>query len=364
MRAAVFRAIGQPLTIEDVAIAAPGRHEVLIRTVAAGVCHSDLSIVEGKVQAPAPAVLGHESAGVVEAVGEGVRRVKVGDHVVTCMSAFCGHCEDCLTGHTSVCHEAEVHRPRGEPFRLVPEDGSAKRFHQAAGLSGYAELMLVNESTCVAIRKDMPLDRAALIGCAVVTGVGAVTRTAQVEVGSSVAVIGCGGVGLCIITGAAIAGAGRIIAIDRVASKRELALEMGATDFIDAGAVDAVEAVRELTGGGVRYSFEAIGLKPTIEQAFKMLRAGGVATMVGVPAFGTGIEVDSFSLLSERRLQGSMLGSNRFTVDIPRYIDLYMQGRLKLDALISRRIGLDQINEAFDEMRSGGIARSVIMFDQ
>lgn len=364
MRAAVFREIGRPLTIEDVAVAAPGPREVLIRTIAAGVCHSDLSIVEGKVQAPAPAVLGHESAGIVEAIGEGVRRVKVGDHVVTCMSAFCGHCEDCLTGHTSVCQQAEVHRARGEPFRLVPEDGSAKRFHQAAGLSGYAELMLVNESTCVAIRPDMPLDRAALIGCAVVTGVGAVTRTAQVEMGATVAVIGCGGVGLCIINGAAIAGAGRIIAIDRVASKRALAMEMGATDFIDASNVDAVEAVKEITKGGVGYSFEAIGLKPTIEQAFGMLRPGGVATMVGVPAFGTQIAVDSFGLLQERRLQGSMLGSNRFTIDIPRYVDLYMQGRLKLDTLISRRIGLDQINEAFDEMRSGGIARSVILFDR
>ena len=364
MRAAVFRGIGAPLTLEKVAVALPGPREVLIRTVAAGVCHSDLSIVEGKVQAPAPAVLGHESAGIVEAVGEGVRRVKVGDHVVTCMSAFCGHCEDCMTGHTSICQQAEVHRDRSMPPRLVPEDASVRRFHQAAGLSGYAELMLVNESTCIAVRPDMPLDRAALIGCAVVTGVGAVTRTAQVEVGSTVVVIGCGGVGLCIINGAAIAGAGRIIAVDRVAAKRELAMEMGATDFVDASEVDAVEAVRELTGGGARYAFEAIGLKPTVEQAFKMLRPGGVATMVGVPAYGTEISVDSFSLLAERRLQGSMLGSNHFTVDIPRYIDLYMQGRLKLDALISRRIKLEQINEAFDEMRSGGIARSVIMFDQ
>lgn len=364
MRAAVFREIGRPLTIEDVAVATPGPREVLIRTVAAGVCHSDLSIVEGKMPAPFPAVLGHESAGIVEAVGEGVRRVKVGDPVVTCMSAFCGRCEDCLTGHTSLCQEAEVHRERGLPPRLVPEDASARRFHQAAGLAGYAELMLVNESTCVAIRPDMPLDCAALIGCAVVTGVGAVTRTAKVEVGSTVAVIGCGGVGLCIVNGAAIAGARRIIAIDRVGSKRDLALAMGATDFIDASAVDAVEAVRDVTGGGVRYSFEAIGLKATIEQAFAMLRPGGVATMVGAPPVGTEIAVDGIGLLQERRLQGSMLGSNHFTIDIPHYVDLYLQGRLKLDALISRRIGLDQVNEAFDEMRAGGIARSVIMFDR
>lgn len=224
MKAAVFRTVGAPLTIEQVTVAAPGPHEVLIRTVAAGVCHSDLSIVEGKVLAPKPAVLGHESAGVVEAVGEAVRRIAVGDHVVTCMSAFCGHCEDCLTNHTSICQHGDVHRERGLPPRLAPTDGSERRFHQAAGLSGYAERMLVHERTCVPVRKDMPLDRAALIGCAVVTGLGAVTRTARVEVGSTVAVIGCGGVGLCIINGAKIAGAGRIIAIDRVASKSELAM--------------------------------------------------------------------------------------------------------------------------------------------
>lgn len=362
MKAAVLRAIGAPMTIEDVDIAEPGPHEVLIRTVASGVCHSDLSIIEGKVYSPSPVVLGHESAGIVEAVGESVRAVAVGDHVVTCMSAFCGRCEDCLTGHTSVCEKGDVHRGRGEDPRLVPSDRSVRRYHQGAALGGFAEMMLVNERTCVSVRKDMPLDRAALIGCAVVTGIGAVARTARVEIGSSVAVIGCGGVGLSVINGAAIAGAARIIAIDRVASKRDLALEMGATDFIDASSVDAVEAVRDMTGGGVRYSFEAIGLKPTVEQAFAMLRHGGVATMVGVPPMGTKIEVDSFSLLAERRLQGSMLGSNHFPIDIPRYIDLYMQGRLKLDMLISRRLPLTEINSAFDELRSGQIARSVIMF--
>ena len=363
MRAAVLRAIGSPLTIENVDIGKPGPNEVLIRTVASGVCHSDLSIIEGKVPAPTPAILGHESAGVVEAIGADVRHIAVGDHVVTCMSAFCGRCDDCLTGHTSVCAKADIHRGKGEEPRLVPSDQSVRRFHQAAGLAGFAELMLVNERTCVAIRREMPLDRAALIGCAIVTGIGAVARTARIEVGATVAVIGCGGVGLSVINGAAIAGASRIIAIDRVASKRALAMEMGATHFIDASTIDAVEAVREMTRGGVQYSFEAIGLKTTVEQAFEMVKHGGVATMVGVPAIGTRLEVDSFSLLAERRLQGSMLGSNHFPIDIPRYIDLYLQGRLKLDALISRRIRLDQINEAFAELKSGQPARSVIMFD-
>lgn len=362
MKAAVLRSIGLPMSIEDVNISKPGLHEVLIRTVASGVCHSDLSIIDGKVPSPSPVILGHESAGVVEQVGDAVRGVAVGDHVVTCMSAFCGRCDDCLTGHTSVCEMGEVHRERGEDPRLVPSDQSLRRFHQGAGLGGFAEMMLVNERACVAVRKDMPLDRAALIGCAVVTGIGAVARTARVEVGSTVAVIGCGGVGLTVINGAAIAGASRIIAVDRVASKRGLAVEMGATDFVDASTADAVEAVRELTRGGVQYSFEAIGLKQTVEQAFQMLRHGGVATMVGVPPVGTKLELDSFQLLAERRLQGSMLGSNHFPLDIPRYIELYLQGRLKLDTLISRRLPLSDINSAFEELRAGQIARSVITF--
>ena len=363
MKAAVFRTIGAPLTIEDIAVASPGPGELLIRTVAAGVCHSDLSVMEGKVLMPTPAVLGHESAGVVEAVGEGVSRIAVGDHVVTCVSAFCGYCEQCLSNHTVLCETPGVQRPKGQPPRLVPENGSDRRVFQVGALGGYAEMMLVNERTCVAIRKDMPLDRAALLGCAVVTGLGAVMRTAKIEPGSTVAVIGCGGVGLCIVSGAKLAGASRIIAIDRVASKEALAMRMGATDFLDASAVDAVEAVAEMTRGGVHYSFEAIGLQATVEQAFRMVRPGGVATMVGIPGVGRSISVDSFSLLGERRLQGSMMGSNKFLIDIPNYVELYLQGRLDLDALVSRRIGLEAIDEAFEEMRAGQVARSVVVFD-
>lgn len=362
MKAAVLYEIGTPLVIEEVQISNPGPHEILIRTVASGVCHSDLSVVEGKLATRLPTILGHESAGVVEAIGADVRTIKVGDHVVACLTGFCGHCEDCLTGHMALCGDNETSRAKGEPPRLAPGPGRTGRLYQSCGISGFAEQMLAHERTCVAIRKDMPLDRAALIGCAVTTGVGAVVRTARIEVGSTVAVIGCGGVGLSAINGAVIGGASRIIAIDRSPSKRQMALVMGATDFIDASTTDPVEAVLEFTGGGVNYSFEAIGLKQTVEQAFAMLRRGGTATMVGAPPQGTKVEIDTMTLLYERRLQGSMLGSNRFPIDTPRYVELYLQGRLKLDDLISRRIALEDINTAFDEMKTGQIARSVIQF--
>jgi S-(hydroxymethyl)glutathione dehydrogenase/alcohol dehydrogenase len=363
MKAAVLYASGSPLVIEDVRIASPGPHEVRIRTAAVGVCHSDLSIVEGKLPMRLPIILGHEAAGVVEDVGSDVRTVKVGDHVITCLSFFCGHCEPCLTGHMSICaNPQESTRGKGNPPRLEPPPGKTDRINQAFGLSAFAEQMLVHERTCVAIRKDMPLDRAALIGCAVTTGFGAVTHTARIEAGSSVAIVGCGGVGLSTINSAAIAGASRIFAIDRGESKREIALAMGATDFIDAAAVDAAQAVVEATRGGVHYSFEAIGLKRTVEQTFAMLRQGGTATMIGMPPIGTKIEVDSAHLFYERKLQGSMMGSNRFPIDIPRLIELYMQGRLRLDELISRRIKLEQINEALDELKAGQLARSVIEF--
>jgi S-(hydroxymethyl)glutathione dehydrogenase/alcohol dehydrogenase len=363
MKAAVLYSAGSKLVIEDVQIDKPAAHEVLIRTAACGLCHSDLSLMEGRLPAKMPVILGHEAAGVVEAVGSEVRGIAVGDHVVTCLTAYCGHCEDCLTGHMALCLDTESSRKRGEAPRLAPMPGREGRLTQAFGLSGFAEQMLVHERTCVVIRKDMPLDRAALIGCSVTTGVGAVVRTARIEAGSTVAIIGCGGVGLSCINGAVIGGASRIIAIDRVASKRDMAMAMGATDFIDASTTDAVEAVVEMTKGGVPYSFEAIGLKATVEQAFAMLRRGGVATMVGAPPLGTRIELDSMHLFYERRLQGSMMGSSRFPIDTPRYIDLYMQGRLKLDELISGRIRLQDINAGFEDMKTGMVSRSVIMFD-
>src|SRR5271155_1819996 len=240
MKAAVLREVGKPLQIEDVKIGKPGPHEVLIRTAAAGVCHSDLHFMEGKYPFPLPAVLGHESAGVVEQVGSEVRTVKVGDHVITCLSAFCGHCEYCLGGRMSLCVNPETRRDADQEPRLSQETGPMQQF---LNLSSFAEQMLIHEHACVSIRKDMPLDRAALIGCGVLTGVCSVFHTAQVRPGETVAVIGCGGVGLAAINGAAIAGAGRIIAIDTSASQDNLVRQFGATDFIDASQDDPVAKV-------------------------------------------------------------------------------------------------------------------------
>jgi S-(hydroxymethyl)glutathione dehydrogenase/alcohol dehydrogenase len=360
MKAAVLREINKPLEIEDVQCGNPGPREVLVRTMAAGVCHSDLHFQNGSYPYPLPAVLGHESAGIVEAVGDMVTYVKPGDHVITCLSAFCGHCEHCLTGHMSLCQEPELQRPPTEPSRLAKGDENIAQF---LNLSSFAEMMLVHEHAIAKVRDDMPWAQAALIGCGVTTGVGAVIHTAAVEPGSSVAIIGCGGVGLSAINGAAITGAARIIAVDMVPSKLDLARKFGATDVVNAGECDPVEAVRELTGGGVHYSFEAIGLKPTTEQAFKMLARGGTATIIGMIPVGTMIDLHGPEFLMERKIQGSNMGSNRFRVDMPRFVDFYLQGRLHLDDLISRKIKLEDVNEGMEALKTGEIARSVIMFD-
>ena len=360
MKAAVFHAAHQPLTIEDVEIAKPKRREVLLRTAFAGLCHSDLHFMEGLYPYPTPAVLGHEGAAVVEAVGEDVTYVKPGDHVITCLSVFCGECEQCTTGHTVLCDNPEV--------KLLP--GAARRLkwkgevlNQAFNLSCFAEQMLVHEHAIVKINSEIPLDRAALVGCGVMTGVGAVFNTARVEAGATVAVLGCGGIGLSAINGAAIAGAERIIAIDTNSSKLDIAKQMGATHTINASNVDPVAAVKDLTEGkGVPYSFEAIGLKATAEQSFQMLRPGGTATIIGMIPFGTKIELHGADFLRERKIQGSSMGSNHFRVDMPRLLELWRQGRLKLDHLISGQIKLAEINEGFAKLKSGAPVRNLINF--
>ncbi|MFM8939959.1 MAG: Zn-dependent alcohol dehydrogenase [Phenylobacterium sp.] len=360
MKAAVLREVGKPLQIEDVQINTPGPREVLVRTKAAGLCHSDLHFMEGSYPHPLPAVLGHESAGIVEAVGSEVRTVKPGDHFITCLSAYCGHCESCLTGRLSLCVSPETKRESGDEPRLTQNGAPLPQF---LNLSSFAEYMLIHEHACVSIRKDMPLDRAALIGCSVMTGVGAAIHTSGVRPGETVAVIGCGGVGLSAINGAAIAGAGRIIAVDMFGSKDNLAREFGATDFIDASKTDAVKEVLEMTRGGVHHAFEAIGLSKTAEQAFNMLRRGGTANIIGMIPIGQNVTLPGAAFLGEKRIQGSLMGSNRFPVDMPRLVDFYMSGKLKLDEMISQRIRLDQVNEGFEDMKKGGLARSVIVFD-
>src|SRR5215470_10077291 len=359
MKAAVMRAIGEPLRIEDIQVDGPGLREVLVRTTATGVCHSDLHVLEGSLPTALPTVLGHEPAGVVEAVGAEVRHVAPGDHVIGCLSAFCGACEYCLAGRPNLCEGEATMRRAGEPPRLSKDGEPIVQF---VHLSAFAERMLVHENALVRIRRDVPLDRVALIGCGVTTGLGAALNTARVRAGRTAAVIGCGGVGLSVVQGCRIAGAGRIIAVDTAAWKLDLARQLGATDTVDASAGNPVARVLELTAGGVDYAFEAIGLPATVRQAVRMTRKGGTTVMVGVVPAGINVELPGADIvLREKSILGCMMGSNRFRLDMPRYVDLYLSGRLKLDEMISARLPLERVNDAFAAMREGTVARSVVV---
>ena len=335
---------------------------MLIRTAACGLCHSDLHFIEGTYPHPLPAIPGHEAAGIVEAVGSEVRTVKVGDAVVTCLSAFCGHCEYCVTGRMSLCLGGETRRKPGEAPRLTRPDGSL--VNQMLNLSAYAEMMLVHEHACVAINPEMPLDKASVIGCAVTTGAGTIFNACKVTPGETVAVIGCGGVGLATINAAKIAGAGRIIAADPIPEKRALAIKLGATDVIDAMADDAAKQIQELTKGGVDHAIEAVGRPASGELAVKSLKRGGTATILGMMPLQHSVGLSAMDLLSGKKLQGAIMGGNRFPVDIPRLVDFYMRGLLDLDSIVSETIPLERINDGFDQMKRGDAARSVIVFDQ
>ncbi len=363
MKAAVMRETHAPLVIEDVTIQKPQAGEVLVRTAASGICHSDLHVIEGGIPLPPPCILGHEPAGVVEEVGEGVTGFAPGDPVIGCISAWCGVCELCVSGKPYLCPSAytEFGRALGSTPRLSTNGDPILQF---ANLSSFAEQMLCPERALVKIRPEMPLDRAALIGCGVTTGLGAALHTARIEPGSTCAVIACGGVGLAAVQGCRIGGAGRIIAIDNQPTKLDLAKSVGATDVINAAEGDPVAQVMELTGGGVDYAFECIGLGVTTQQAVGMIKRGGAAVFVGVVPVGQMVEFHVADItLSEKRILGSLMGSNRFRVDMPRYVDFYLDGRLKLDEMISARIGLDDVNDAFDRMRQGEMARQVIHFE-
>ncbi|MES2057876.1 MAG: Zn-dependent alcohol dehydrogenase [Pseudomonadota bacterium] len=359
MKAAVLFEPGTPLQIEDVTISSPGPREVLIRTVAVGVCRSDLHFVDGAYPHALPTIPGHEAAGVVEAVGSDVSTVKVGDHVVTCLSVFCGHCEFCVTGHMHLCIDGSVRRPKGAPSRLMLGD---RIVHQMLNLSAYAEQMLVHEHACVAIDRDMPLDRAALIGCAVTTGAGAVFNVADVTPGETVCVVGCGGIGLAAVNAAKIAGAGKIIAVDPVPEKRALAEKLGATHSVDALSDTAAEQVVEASRGGVHHAIEAVGRPQSAATAVKVLRRGGTATILGMMPLNEKVGLSAMDLLAGKKLQGGLMGGNRFPVDIPRLVDFYLRGQLDLDSIIADRLPLARINEAFDELRRGDSVRSVIEF--
>ena len=360
MKAAVIRQLGAPIEIAEVAVSKPGSREVLIRTRACGVCHSDLHFIDGLYPAPRPFVPGHEAAGVVEAVGDDVTALKPGDHVVTCFSTFCGRCEFCVTGRLSLCLDAST-KPKPDEEPRLSLDGAPA--HQLLNVGGYAEQLLVHENGAVAIDPEMPFDRAALMGCAVVTGAGAVLNTAAVKAGEHVAVIGCGGIGLAAINAAKIAGAARIVAIDPVPAKRALAERIGATDSFAPDEQRLREQVAELTKGGVHHAIEAVGRIAAGELALSLLRRGGTATIVGMMPISERLPMRALDLLAEKKLQGCLMGSNRFPVDIPRLVDFYLAGRLDLDSVIAERIPLAEIEAALAKLRTGEAARSVIVFD-
>ena len=361
MKAAVMRANDAPLEIEEVAIDDPGPGEVLLKTAATGICHSDLHVIEGGLPVPPPCILGHEPAGVVEAVGAGVTDFAPGDHVIGCLSSFCGVCKFCTEGRPYLCPTQFVGRPPDAKPRLADADG--KPLGQFANLSSFAEKMLAPERALVKIRDDMPMDRASLIGCGVTTGLGAALNTVHIPAGASVVVIGCGGVGLSALQGARIVGAGKIIAIDAQAWKFDLAKDLGATDCVDASKGDPVAEVQALTGGGADFVFECIGLVPTVQQAVAMTGRGGTTVLVGVVPVTQLVQISAADLtLQEKKITGSYMGSNRFRFDMPKYVDFYLDGRLRLDEMISSRIELGEINDAFDRMRKGEAARQVIVF--
>ncbi len=361
MKAAVLNAAGMPLTIEDVTVAKPLAHEVLIRTAACGVCRSDLHFVDGAYPHAMPCIPGHEAAGIVEAIGSEVRTVRVGDAVVTCLSAYCGQCEFCVTGRMSLCLGADTRRGKDDAPRLTrASDGTV--VNQMLNLSAFAEMMLVHEHACVRIDPEMPLDRAAILGCAVVTGAGAVFHAAAITPGDNVCIVGCGGVGLAAVNAAKIAGAGRIIACDPVPEKRALAIKLGATDAVDASAEGAAAQITDMTRGGVDHAIEAVGRPASGELAVASLRRGGTATILGMMPLGHKVGLEARDLLGGKKLQGALMGGNRFPVDIPRLVDFYLRGLLDLDSIIAKRVPLSAINEAFDDLRGGDSVRTVVTF--
>ena len=361
MKAAVLNQRKGPLDIEDIQIDKPGPREVLVRTAASGVCHSDLHLINAGMPGGAAIVPGHEPAGVVEQVGADVGYVKPGDRVIACLSIFCGVCDLCTSGRTHLCGGRIFDRQKGDPPRLS-RDG--KPVFQMSQLSSFAEQMLVPENALVKVREEMPLDCAALIGCGVTTGLGAALYRARVEAGSTCVVVGCGGVGLSIIQGCRIAGANRIIAVDTQEWKLELAKKVGATDGVDATADDAVAQVKELSRGGADYGFEAVGLNATARQAYDMTRRGGSVVLVGVITSREELNLPGFDMvMSEKSIMGSTMGSIGFRVAMPRFVDFYLGGKLQLDEIISARRPLEQVNVCFDEMREGSAARTVIVFD-
>lgn len=364
MRGVVFTSPDQPIEIADVDLAPPGPGEVRVKIAAAGVCRSDLHVRRGEWDVPVPLVMGHEGSGVVTEIGPGVTDLARGDHVVLSWVAPCGQCRYCLAGHEARCQlAATVVAPGG-----VLQDGTSRlscggeELHHYLGVSSFADEAVVPASGAIKVREDAPLDTVALVGCAVATGVGAVTNTAGMEPGAIVAVIGCGGVGLSVVQGARLAGAERIIALDVRAEKVALAARLGATDKIDVSGVDAVEALHEIAPDGVDYAFDAIGMTETTEQAIRMLGLGGAAVVVGLPPSGATARFEPLALAeADQRILGSNYGSVRPAIDIPALVDRFMDGDLQLEELVSARRPLEDASAALDELDAGLALRTLLI---
>jgi S-(hydroxymethyl)glutathione dehydrogenase/alcohol dehydrogenase len=363
-RAVVCRELNKPVVVESITVDPPQRGEVMVKLGACGVCHSDLSATNGTIPLPPPLVLGHEAAGEVIAVGEGVSGLAVGDHVVSSFIYMCGKCRFCSMGRPVLCVE------QGKALTTLPDgtlrtrDAQGQPLNIFSGCGVMAEYATLHVDNVVKIDPKIPFDRAALVGCAVTTGVGAVFNTARVVPGASVAVFGCGGVGLNVVQGAAIAGAGRIVAIDSMESKLELARKFGATDTLLAKpGEDLTKPLKKLTGGGADYAFECVGSGELAAAAYRATGRGGVTVVVGVAKPGDSTSVRTMTLpFEEKTLTGSYFGSCVPRIDFPRMLGLYMQGKLKLDELITRRYSIDEAPQAFADLESGKNARGVIVF--
>ncbi|MEF7616219.1 zinc-dependent alcohol dehydrogenase family protein [Aquincola sp. MAHUQ-54] len=373
IRAAVLERMGaeppyarsKPLSIRTVELAPPGPGEVLVKIAAAGLCHSDLSVINGDRPRPMPMALGHEAAGTVEALGDGVHDLAPGDHVVVVFVPSCGHCAPCAEGRPALCEPGAAANGAGTLLsgarRLADEDGRPLNHH--LGCSVFAEYATVSRRSLVKVDPEVPLDEAALFGCAVLTGVGAVVNTARVQVGASTAVVGLGGVGLAAVLGAVAAGARQVVAVDLSPAKLDEARRLGATHAVDAGSADAAEQVRALSDGGVEFAFEFAGAVKALDLAYRITRRGGTTVTAGLPPPGVPFGLPAVSLVAEERtLKGSYIGTCVPSRDIPRYMALYRQGRLPVDRLLSGRLRLDDINEGFDRLHEGRAVRQVVVF--
>ncbi|MCC6849018.1 MAG: Zn-dependent alcohol dehydrogenase [Deltaproteobacteria bacterium] len=362
VKGAVMHNFMEPLKVESLKLKPLREGEIAVKMVASGVCHSDLSVVQAKLPVPPPVVLGHEGAGIVEEVGAGVTDLTPGDHVVLAWVANCGKCHYCANERTHLCEQAIQSAMLGQEavFEMGGMDVS-----RMAGVGSFADHTIVRATSAIKVRDDVPLEVACLVGCGVMTGVGAAVNTAKVRPGQTVAVFGCGGVGLNVIQGAALCGAARIIAVDLAASKLKLAQQFGATDVVSAkDHPDVPSAIKELTGGhGVDYAFEVVGTSALIQQAYLSVKRGGGVVCVGVVPMGQNVEIPGAMLsLEEKSLLGCLYGSANVRRDMPLLLDLYMQKRLKIDELVSKKIKLEDVNGAFDAMEKGEVARSVIVY--